>query len=106
MFNIDGGSSWYVDSFTCHLNLKPLTLLDAVSQPPQFLGELFYGIVLLDVTLAFFLLSCHLWTPFIYLVTLRDMSFDYARDEFRAEHSRNTTACHYFGGVTNAGDSR
>jgi hypothetical protein len=56
----------YVDSFTCHMNLKLLALLNTVSQPPQFFEELFHKIVLLDIAFTPFLLRCHLQSPLIH----------------------------------------
>ena len=63
MFDVDDGGGRYGDSLACHLNLKSLALLDAVSKPPQFFDELFYRIVRLDVALTSFLLRCHLQPP-------------------------------------------
>jgi len=65
MFDIDNGSGWYGNTLPCHLNLKPLPLLDAVSQPPQFFDELFHRVILLDVTFTSFLLRYHLRPPLI-----------------------------------------
>lgn len=59
MFDVDDGSRWDGNPLPRHLDLKPLSLLDAVRQTPQFLNKLLCGVVLFDIALAFFLLGCH-----------------------------------------------
>jgi hypothetical protein len=63
MFDIDDGSSRYRNTHSRDPNLKPLALLDTVSEPPQFFDKLFHRIVLLNVAFTFFLLCCRSQSP-------------------------------------------
>ena len=59
MFDVDNGSRWDGNPLPRHLDLKLLSLLDAVRQTPQFLNKLLSGVILFDITRTFLFWGSH-----------------------------------------------